>query len=209
MSKSTASRKSRKPASKKSDARPAKAASSIKTSPEEKAAAEVLKLVDKAAGLLRQGLEEGARQSAAARGKIHKQAHSLLHRAAENGLLEAIEASGAGGIAFSPLAQGILAGRYNSGIPGDSRAASASGFLQPGQITENALAAARAVASLARERGETPAQLALAWVLRRREIASALIGASSSAQIRECAEAARAAPLTAAELARLDQAASE
>ena len=81
MSKSSASPTARKPKSSKSAPRRPKAQTPPAPSPEEKAAAEVLKLVDKAAGLLRQGIEEGARTSAAVRGKAHKQAHSLLHRA--------------------------------------------------------------------------------------------------------------------------------
>jgi len=139
---------------------------------------------------------------------IHQFRYNLLHREPEKGLLQALEATGAGGIAFSPLAQGLLAGRYNSGIPGDSRAASSTGFLRPEQITEKALAAARTLSAVAAERGETPARLALAWILRRPEVTSALIGASNLEQIRDCAAAMQSAPLSQEELTQLEEAAA-
>lgn len=97
---------------------------------------------------------------------IHQPSYSMVNRWIEDGLQDVLDEVGAGSIAFSPLAQGLLTDRYLDGIPADSRAAGASPFLQAEGITEEQLAVARALNEVAKRRGQTLAQLALAWVLR-------------------------------------------
>jgi L-glyceraldehyde 3-phosphate reductase len=126
---------------------------------------------------------------------IHQPRYSLLDRRPEQGLFATLEAEGVGCIVFSPLEQGILAAKYNEGIPVESRAASATGFLRPEHLSEEKIRIARELARLAREGGRTPAQLALAWTLRLPVVTSALIGASSPGQIRECAACLERGPL--------------
>lgn len=111
---------------------------------------------------------------------------------------------GVGTIVFSPLAQGLLTGRYLDGdIPADSRAA-VGHFLKPERIDETYLARARALAEVATGRGQSLAQLALSWVLRDERVTSALIGASSVAQLEENIAALSAPALTAEELAAIE-----
>jgi L-glyceraldehyde 3-phosphate reductase len=114
---------------------------------------------------------------------IHQPLYHMLNRWIENGLTEALRDEGMGGIVFSPLAQGLLTDKYLAGIPEDSRAATAHGALRPEHITDDKLAKVEQLNRLARARGQTLAQMALAWVLRLPEVTSALIGASSTAQI--------------------------
>jgi L-glyceraldehyde 3-phosphate reductase len=113
---------------------------------------------------------------------IHQPSYSMLNRWIENGLLDTLEQTGAGCIVFSPLAQGMLTDRYLSGIPVDSRA-SRDGSLSPDLLSEQALEKIRALNGIASERGQTLAQMALAWALRDRRVTSALVGASSVAQL--------------------------
>jgi L-glyceraldehyde 3-phosphate reductase len=117
---------------------------------------------------------------------IHQPRYSLLDRHIEDdGLLEALAQEGIGCIAYSPLAQGLLSGRYLDGvIPADSRAARGQ-FLKAEHLTAERLAIVRRLAALARERGQSLAQLALAWVLRHAGMSSVLIGASRVAQVDE------------------------
>jgi L-glyceraldehyde 3-phosphate reductase len=111
---------------------------------------------------------------------------------------------GIGMIVFSPLAQGLLTGRYLSGdVPADSRAAT-SRFLSPEQIGDTYLGRARALNAIAEARGQSLAQLALSWVLRDQRVTSALIGASSVAQLEDNVAALRAEPLTAEEIAAIE-----
>jgi len=110
----------------------------------------------------------------------------MFNRWIEAELLDLLEENGVGCIAFSPLAKGILTDRYLNGIPADSRAASSSIFLQPEDITEEKLVKIRRLDELAKSRGQSLAQLALAWVLRRGRVTSALIGASKVSQIEDC-----------------------
>ena len=117
---------------------------------------------------------------------IHQPRYSMLNRTAEQGLLEVLEEQGVGCIAFSPLAQGLLTDRYLTGIPGDSRAAKPHGYLKRGAVTDEMLRRVRALNDLARARGQSPAQMALAWVLRHGAMTSALIGASRVSQIEDC-----------------------
>jgi L-glyceraldehyde 3-phosphate reductase len=116
---------------------------------------------------------------------IHQPQYSMLNRTPERGLLDVLSREGIGGIAFCPLAQGLLTSRYLAGIPADSRAGHDPRFLKPEQITEERRARLRKLDAVARARGQSLAQLALAWVLRQPAITSALIGASKTSQIDE------------------------
>jgi L-glyceraldehyde 3-phosphate reductase len=113
---------------------------------------------------------------------IHQPRYSMLDRMPEEGLLETLTDIGAGCIVFSPLAQGLLSSRYLDGVPEGSRAAGASPFLSGDQITGETVAMLRGLNELARERGQSLAQMALAWVLRD-SVTSALVGASSPEQL--------------------------
>ena len=135
---------------------------------------------------------------------IHQPSYNMFNRTIEDGLLQVLDRRGIGAIVFVPLAQGLLTDRYLSGdIPAGSRAAT-SPTLPPGQISEDYLARARALNEIAQGRGQTLAQLALTWILRRPEITSALIGASSVAQLEENVAALTSPPLTDDELAAID-----
>jgi len=118
---------------------------------------------------------------------IHQPSYNMFNRwIEETGTLAAIDQEGMGCIVFSPLAQGMLTGKYLGGIPEGSRASKPSGFLKPGDITPEKLEKVRSLKRVAESRGQSMAQLALAWVLRDARITSALIGASSVGQIEEC-----------------------
>ena len=117
---------------------------------------------------------------------IHQPKYHLLHRVPETtGLLDVLEQNGVGAIAFCPLAQGILTGRYLHGIPDDSRAAGRSVFLTREGITEKTITIITKLDVIAKNRGQSLAQMALAWVLRDPRVTSALIGASRPSQIEE------------------------
>jgi L-glyceraldehyde 3-phosphate reductase len=116
---------------------------------------------------------------------IHQPRYSMFDRWVEGGLLEDLAEAGAGCIAFSPLAQGLLSEKYLHGIPQGSRASKPHGFLRPAHVTPEKLAQVSRLNALASARGQTLAQLALAWVLRHPQMTSVLIGASSVAQIEE------------------------
>lgn len=135
---------------------------------------------------------------------IHQPSYSMFNRHVEGGLLEVLDEVGAGSIVFSPLAQGLLTDRYLDGsVPAGSRAAT-SHFLPAERISETYLERARALNGLAAERGQTLAQLALTWVLRHPQVTSALIGASSVAQLEQNVAALSAPALTADELAAIE-----
>jgi L-glyceraldehyde 3-phosphate reductase len=136
---------------------------------------------------------------------IHQPKYSMVVRAIESELLQTVEELGAGVIAFSPLAQGLLTGRYLEGIPDDSRAARRTRFLLPEHITPAILERTRALNEMARARGQTLAQMALAWVLRGGRVTSALIGASSGEQVRENVAALKNLQFSAEELAAIDR----
>ena len=114
---------------------------------------------------------------------IHQFAYSMFRRQPEDGLLQTLTDEGIGGIAFSPLAQGLLTDRYLEGIPADSRAARPRAFLRPKDVDERAVSRATALNEVARARGQSLAQMALAWVLRSPAVTSVLIGASRVEQI--------------------------
>ncbi len=116
---------------------------------------------------------------------IHQPSYSMLNRWVEDGLLDVLEREGVGSIAFSPLAGGLLTGKYINGIPADSRAAGKSQFLSERDLTEEKLAVIKQLGEVARSRGQSLTQMSLAWVLRGGRVTSALIGASRPAQIEE------------------------
>jgi L-glyceraldehyde 3-phosphate reductase len=135
---------------------------------------------------------------------IHQPSYSMLNRWIEGGLLDLLGREGVGCIAFSPLAQGVLTGKYLSGVPAGSRA-SQHGSLSSNQLSEATLAHVRALAGIAAARGQTLAQLALSWALRDPRVTSVLIGASSIAQLEENLGAAAHTSFTTDELAAIDQ----
>ena len=141
---------------------------------------------------------------------INQNRLSILDRTpVRNGLLAASEDEGIGVIAFSPLAQGMLSDRYLDGIPEDSRAHKDGRFLKESQITPERISVLRKLRSVAQERGQTLAQMALSWVLAQPAVASVLIGASSPAQILENVGAVSEHPFAAEELQRIDEIASQ
>jgi L-glyceraldehyde 3-phosphate reductase len=136
---------------------------------------------------------------------IHQPRYSMVDRWVEDGLLDVLDEVGAGSIAFSPLAQGLLTDRYLDGVPADSRAAGASPFLSAERLTASTLDTVRALNGIARERGQTLAQTAVAWVLRRGRVTSALIGASSVRQLEDNVAATANLDFTDEELAEIDR----
>ncbi|MBS1519798.1 MAG: L-glyceraldehyde 3-phosphate reductase [Bacteroidetes bacterium] len=114
---------------------------------------------------------------------IHQPKYSMFERWVEGGLLDVLEKDGVGCIPFSPLAQGLLTNKYLHGIPEDSRAAKSTGFLQEGQVTEQRVNQARQLNDIASQRGQTLAQMALAWLLKDHRVTSVLIGASRAEQL--------------------------
>jgi L-glyceraldehyde 3-phosphate reductase len=134
---------------------------------------------------------------------IHQPSYSMLNRWIEEDLLDTLGREGIGCIAFSPLAQGVLTGKYASGVPQGSRA-SLGGSLTRDQISDRTLGHVRALADIARQRGQSLAQMALSWALRDERITSVLIGASSVAQLEENLAAAGRSVFTEEELAAID-----
>ena len=139
---------------------------------------------------------------------IHQPSYSMLNRWVEEGLLDVLGTEGVGCIAFSPLAQGMLTDRYLDGIPADSRAAQDKS-LDRGLLSEENLAHIRALNEIARGRGQTLAQLAIAWVLRDPRVTSALIGASSVRQLEDSLGAVSRTDFSEEELAAIDRHAVE
>ena len=135
---------------------------------------------------------------------IHQPKYSLFERSIEKDLLDVLKKEGIGCIAFCPLAQGLLTDRYLKGIPADSRANKPDAFLKINDVTEDALAKVRALSGVARSRGQSVAQLALAWVLRDPRMTSALIGASRVEQVEQNVAALANLHLSSEELARID-----
>jgi L-glyceraldehyde 3-phosphate reductase len=139
---------------------------------------------------------------------IHQPSYSMFNRWIEDGLLDVLEDEGVGCIAFSPLAQGLLTDRYLGGVPEGSRASRPSS-LSPDQLSEQVMAKVRALNEIATGRGQTLAQLAIAWVLRDRRVTSALIGASSVEQLESNVGSLENASFDADELAEIDRYATE
>jgi L-glyceraldehyde 3-phosphate reductase len=139
---------------------------------------------------------------------IHQPSYSMLNRWIEDELLDTLEAEGVGCIAFSPLAQGMLTDKYLDGVPAGSRA-SQDGSLSPNLLTEQALAKVRALGEIAARRGQTLAQMAIAWTLRDPRMTSAVVGVSSVEQLELNIGALDRADFSDDELAEIDQYATE
>ncbi len=136
---------------------------------------------------------------------IHQFRYSMFRREPEQGLLDTLRQEGVGGIAFSPLAQGLLSDRYLAGtIPADSRAARPNAFLKPKDVDERRMAQARALNGIASNRGQSLAQMALAWVLRDAAVTSALAGASSVEQLTADVQALARLDFSSSELAEIE-----
>lgn len=141
---------------------------------------------------------------------VHQPSYSLLNRWIEEpdadgeSVLDVLGDAGLGAVVFSPLAQGLLTSRYLDGVPEDSRGAKA-GSMRPAHLSEENLARVRALNEIATQRGQTLAQMAVAWVLRDPRVTSALVGASSAAQLRDTLGALDNLDFTADELARIDE----
>jgi len=116
---------------------------------------------------------------------VHQPSYSMFNRWVEDGLLDVLEKNGVGSAVFSPLFQGLLTDKYLKGIPEDSRAAKAHGFLQTSQISEEKLEKIKALDLIASERDQKMSQLALSWVLRDKRVTSVIIGASKVSQIED------------------------
>jgi L-glyceraldehyde 3-phosphate reductase len=139
---------------------------------------------------------------------IHQPSYSMLNRWVEKELLAVLEAEGLGCIAFSPLAQGLLTNKYLKGVPDSSRAAQ-NGSFNKGILTEKNLANVRALNEIAQRRGQSLAQMAIAWVLRKPAVTSALIGASHWAQIEDSLGALRNLQFSQSELEQIDSHAND
>ena len=140
---------------------------------------------------------------------IHQPSYSMINRwVEEDGLLDTLEELGVGSIVFSPLAQGMLTDKYLQGIPDDSRAAQGKS-LRPSFLNERTLENIRALNAIAEKRGQSLAQMALAWVLRGGHVTSALIGASRPEQVEDAVGSLANLDFTDAELAEIDQYARE
>jgi L-glyceraldehyde 3-phosphate reductase len=135
---------------------------------------------------------------------IHQPSYSLLNRRVEDGLLDLLRAEGVGCIAFSPLAKGLLTNRYLEGIPADSRAAGPSPFLKAEDITDGVRVKLRELDAIARTRGQSLAQMALAWLLRDGRVTSVLVGASRTGQIEDCTGALKHLEFSQEELGRIE-----
>jgi L-glyceraldehyde 3-phosphate reductase len=135
---------------------------------------------------------------------IHQPSYNMFNRWVEDGLLDVLEEKGIGCIAFSPLAQGLLTDRYLVDIPPDSRAGKPNTFLRPEQVTEDKIGKVRRLNQIAQARGQSMAQMAIAWVLRRPVVTSALIGASRVQQIEDIAAAQKNLSFSAEELDKID-----
>src|SRR5277367_1831245 len=136
---------------------------------------------------------------------IHQPKYSMFVRNPEQGLLDVLEKEGVGAIVFSPLAQGLLSDRYLNGIPSDSRAAR-DFFLKKKDIGEDKLAKIRALNEIAQQRGQTLAEMAVAWVLRDPRVTSALVGTSKVSQVDDNVAALKNLKFSAEELTKIDKA---
>jgi L-glyceraldehyde 3-phosphate reductase len=136
---------------------------------------------------------------------IHQPKYSMFERWIEDGLLNVLEEEGIGCIVFSPLAQGMLTDKYLNGIPPESRAAKQTGFLKPEQITSEKIEKVKKLNEIAKMRNQNIAQMALAWVLRYKQITSALIGASKVEQIDDAVKAIENLNFSQDELKQIDQ----
>jgi len=131
---------------------------------------------------------------------IHQPKYSMFVRWVEEGLMDVLGNEGVGCIPFSPLAQGLLTNKYLKGIPADSRAAKPHGFLQEEEVSEEKVARIIKLNTLAQQRGQTLAQMALAWVLKNQRVTSVLIGVSKTEQLMDCLHSLDNLAFTAEEL---------
>ncbi len=136
---------------------------------------------------------------------IHQFRYSMFQRTPEQGLFDVLRAQGIGGIAFSPLAQGLLSDRYLAGIPTDSRAGKPDTYLKREQVDEDRVSRARALQEIARARGQSLAQMALSWVLRDAAVTSALVGASKLEQVEQNIASLRKLEFSSGELLRIEE----
>lgn len=136
---------------------------------------------------------------------IHQPKYSMFVRDAEAGLLDVLGKDGVGCIPFSPLAQGLLTNKYLHGIPEDSRAAKSTGFLQESQVTDEVIGKIKKLNTLAEKRGQTLAQMALAWLLKDDRVTSVLIGASKPAQLADSLKALDNIDFSSDELEKIEQ----
>jgi L-glyceraldehyde 3-phosphate reductase len=136
---------------------------------------------------------------------IHQPRYSMFDRRVEGGLLAALAEEQIGAAVYSPLAKGLLTARYFEGIPADARASRDPRFLKPAQVTGETVAKAKRLNGIARERGQTLAQMALAWVLRHPVVATAVIGASRVSQVEDCVGAVRRLDFPEEELKRIEE----
>jgi len=139
---------------------------------------------------------------------IHQPSYSMVNRWIEKGLLDTLTELGVGCIAFSPLAQGMLTSKYLNGVPADARAAK-SGSLSEGMLKPQTLEKVKALNEIAKARGQTLAQMAIAWALRNPAVTTALIGARNVAQLDDSLDAVKNLSFTAEELKKIDQHATE
>ena len=135
---------------------------------------------------------------------IHQPSYSMLNRWVEEDLLDTLKDQGIGCIVFSPLAQGLLTGKYLAGVPADSRKAKGAASFRDNYVTEANLEKIGKLAAIAQRRGQTLAQMALAWVLRDAQVSSALIGASKISQLEENVAALANLSFSADELGEID-----
>ncbi len=140
---------------------------------------------------------------------IHQPSYSLLNRWIEHELLGTLDELGTGCIAFSPLAQGLLSDKYLKGVPADARASRQGGSLSQGQLSDDNLARIRGLNDIAAARGQSLAQLAIAWVLRDPRVTSALIGARTVAQLDDSLDAVKRLDFSDDELARIERHAAD
>src|SRR5690606_37112801 len=136
---------------------------------------------------------------------VHQPSYSMLNREPERGLFQLLKEYGIGAVAYSPLAQGRLTGRYIDGIPDDSRAAKSGPFLTVNDIVQTLRQGLRGLDAVARRRGQTLPQLALAWVLRQPVITSAIVGASRPSQLDDVVQGLRNLQFSPEELSEIDR----
>ncbi len=136
---------------------------------------------------------------------IHQPKYSMFVRWVEEGLLDVLEEEGVGCIPFSPLAQGLLTNKYLKGIPADSRAAKAHGFLKEEEVTPQRVQQIQQLNQIATDRGQSLAQMALAWLLKDQRVTSVLIGASSPAQLADSLQCLKSKPFTGDELEAIEK----
>lgn len=136
---------------------------------------------------------------------VNQSRYSMFHRIPEEGLIAKLDELGIGFVAFQPLAQGLLTNRYLDGIPTESRVATGKGSLKREQLNDATLTRLKALNEIAKDRGQSLAQLALAWALRDERVTSVLIGASSVAQLENSLDTLAAGPLSDGEIDRIEQ----